>query len=338
MCQHYSEVQALKEENERLKRQIKEQAVAASTYAMPPPQHFGDKYHDLKKQDQGVRPPDHTRPMFNKPRTNSVQLPIVVPTPEKSYSGSHPEQPHVQTRTFFVCNRVRPHASVASGVRGGKPGSKPTTPVPPARLSLQARPTSESPRVMFQPTVNGAVAQNQFRAQPQPQYPQLNAHPMVPSNVTQMSNQMCGPQHQHQHQHQHHQSPSFQSPSVINRHYQVSSAPTPAPVPQYSLQHQTPHPSYPNRIPQSFDTPIGIYCTPADPGVGQPRSMIARPGASFPSARATWQQQAQIGQQHHHQQTQQTHQMQNQYMAPQQVMMNPFTGPPMPNTARHPIY
>ncbi|KAF9385703.1 hypothetical protein CPB97_004562 [Podila verticillata] len=92
-----SEVQVLKEENKRLKRQIKEQAVAASVHAMPSPQLFEDKYQDPKKQDQDVGPPDHTRPMFNKPRKNSVQLPIVVSAPEKSYSGSHPEQPHVQT-------------------------------------------------------------------------------------------------------------------------------------------------------------------------------------------------------------------------------------------------
>lgn len=98
MYQHYSEVQVLKEENKRLKRQIKEQAVAASVHAMPSPQLFEDKYQDPKKQDQDVGPPDHTRPMFNKPRKNSVQLPIVVSAPEKSYSGSHPEQPHVQTR------------------------------------------------------------------------------------------------------------------------------------------------------------------------------------------------------------------------------------------------
>lgn len=98
MCQHFSEVQALKEENERLKRQIKEQAVAASTYAMPPPQPFGDKYQDPKRLDQGVGPPDQTRQVFSKPRKNSVQHPIVVSAPEKLHSGSHPEKTHVQTR------------------------------------------------------------------------------------------------------------------------------------------------------------------------------------------------------------------------------------------------
>ncbi|KAF9305401.1 hypothetical protein BGZ74_010360 [Mortierella antarctica] len=174
--------------------------------------------------------------------------------------------------------RARSHVSVASSVRGGKTpretaqGVKPTTPVPPARLSLQARPTSESPRVVLQSVVNG-VAQNQLlpqpQPQPQPQYPQSNAHLMCPPNVPQMSNQMYG-QQQHQHQSQHYQPPSFQSPSVINRHYQVSSAPTPAPTPQYSHRQTSQHPSYPNRI-SLHGSPPGIYRTPAAPGVGQPR-------------------------------------------------------------------
>jgi len=206
--------------------------------------------------------------------------------------------------------------------------------VPPARLSLQTRPTSESPRVVLQPIVNGAVAQNQFRPQPQLQYLQSN-HLVVPSNVAQMSNQMYGLQHQHQHQHQ--QPPLFQSPSVINRHYQVSSAPTPVSMPQHSHQHQTLHTSYPNVTPQSFGSPTGIYRTLTAIDVGQPRSMIAQQGVGVSSARTTWQQQAQMRQQHH-QRTQETHQTPNQYMAPQQVMMDSFTRPSMPNTARHPTH
>ncbi|KAG0089946.1 hypothetical protein BGZ93_009582 [Podila epicladia] len=81
---------------------------------------------------------------------------------------------------------------------------------------------------------------------------------------------------QHQHQSQHYQLPSFQSPSVINRHYQVSSALIPAPVPQYSYQQTSQHPSYPNRI-SLHGSPPGIYRTPAAHGIGQPRGVIVRP-------------------------------------------------------------
>lgn len=93
-----SEVQALKEENERLKRQIKEQAVSASTYVMPPPPPIGGNHQEPKKQDQGIGPPDIARPMLNKPRKNSVQPPTVTFVPEKSHYGPLPEHSHVQTR------------------------------------------------------------------------------------------------------------------------------------------------------------------------------------------------------------------------------------------------
>ncbi|KAG0086180.1 hypothetical protein BGZ92_008346 [Podila epicladia] len=88
---------------------------------------------------------------------------------------------------------------------------------------------------------------------------------------------------QHQHQSQHYQLPSFQSPSVINRHYQVSSALIPAPVPQYSYQQTSQHPSYPNRI-SLHGSPPGIYRTPAAHGIGQPRGVIVRPAAAAAAA------------------------------------------------------
>ncbi|KAG0027836.1 hypothetical protein BGZ81_005246 [Podila clonocystis] len=108
-----SEIQALKEENEKLKRRVKEQTVVANAYHIPQTQPFGHKYQKLEKQDQGIGPPGNTRPMINKPRKNSVQLPIVASVPEKSHSGLPPEKSHVQAR-------ARSHASVASSIRGGK--------------------------------------------------------------------------------------------------------------------------------------------------------------------------------------------------------------------------
>ncbi|KAF9429887.1 hypothetical protein BGZ94_009076 [Podila epigama] len=293
-----NEVQALRQENERLRQLLKEKEKALMSTASSKfrPQVKSVKQADATISDTGPAPQEPSQQSGSKHRKTSISIPISV-TAEKSWPRTHNAD-----KALVTTSRTRSQVSVASSVKAGKHGAASATPVPPSRISLVPRPAIESPRVVLQPVANKYMAHNQVEYQ----------QPMGPQSMPPMGNYGIVPQSYPM------QQSSFQSPALANgRLYQVPSiaSAAQAPVPQ---PNQQAYPSYSNRISASLGPPNGIYPQSSVHGTQPQQPVIMQTHRSISSARATWVQQGQMMQQQHQQHQQQQHRVHHQQQQQQQ--------------------